>query len=110
MVPPLDGEKDRVRERAKTTEPSIGRGQIAGFVEPLLSGVRGLASRYIDANEKFAGQVLEFQARTTRWAKHTPLGPIFDAQNEMGKRLVALVADAARDFWKIEKESPRSAA
>jgi hypothetical protein len=109
LVSPLDGEKEKVRERTRMTEPADGRGGLPpGFVEPLLSGVRSLASRYIDANERFAGQMLDFQARTTKWAKHTPLGPMFEAQNALGKRLVTFLADSARDFWKVEKRAPDS--
>ena len=45
---------------------------------------------------------IDFQAQATKWAKETPLAPIFDAQIEYGKKFVERSANAARSLWRIE--------
>jgi len=67
--------------------------------------VKKLAAWYIDTSEKVAKRAIDFQASATRWAKETPLAPIFDAQIEYGKKLVERSASAARSLWRLEETS-----
>ncbi|HUO05574.1 MAG TPA: hypothetical protein VMU16_10290 [Candidatus Binataceae bacterium] len=59
------------------------------------------AAWYIDTSEKLAHETLDLQVRATKWAKDTPLAPIFDAQHELGKKLVERSAKAARSLWRL---------
>ena len=68
-----------------------------------LEGAKKFAAWYIDTNEKFAKNAIDVQARMTNWAKDTPLGPIFEAQQEFGRRLVERSADAARSLWRVKE-------
>jgi hypothetical protein len=61
------------------------------------------AAWYIDTSEKVANQAIDFQESATKWAKETPLAPIFEAQIEYGKKLVERSANAARSLWRIEE-------
>ncbi|MGH7815408.1 MAG: hypothetical protein ACREQI_15565 [Candidatus Binataceae bacterium] len=56
---------------------------------------------YIDTSEKVANEALNLQARATKWAKETPLEPIFDAQHELGKKLIKRSVHAARSLWQL---------
>jgi len=67
-----------------------------------LEGAKKFAAWYIDTTEKVAKQAIDFQASTTKWAKETPLAPIFDAQIEYGKKFVERSASAARSLWRLE--------
>jgi hypothetical protein len=67
-----------------------------------IEGAKKFAAWYIDTSEKVAKQAIDFQAQATKWAKETPLAPIFDAQIEYGKKLVERSASAARSLWRIE--------
>lgn len=75
-----------------------------GLSSNLLSveGAKKIAAWYIDTSEKVAKQAIEFQASATKWAKETPLAPIFDAQIEYGKKFVERSASAARSLWRLE--------
>jgi hypothetical protein len=64
-------------------------------------GAKKIAAWYIDTNEKIANQVLDFQASATAWAKETPLAPIFEAQNEFGRKVIERSAEAARSLWRL---------
>ena len=67
-----------------------------------LDGAKKFAAWYIDTSEKVAENALEFQKTATAWAKETPLAPIFEAQQEFGKKLVARSSSAARTIWRLE--------
>jgi hypothetical protein len=67
-----------------------------------LDGAKKFAAWYIDTSEKVAKQAIEMQASATKWAKETPLAPIFDAQIEYGKKFVERSASAARSLWRLE--------
>src|SRR5271156_2775372 len=75
-----------------------------GMYSNLLSveGAKKFAAWYIDTTEKVAKQAIDFQASATKWAKETPLAPIFDAQVEYGKKFVERSASAARSLWRLE--------
>jgi len=60
------------------------------------------AAWYIDTTEKVAKRAIDFQASATRWAKETPLAPIFEAQIKYGKKFVERSANAARSLWRLE--------
>src|SRR5216684_4241076 len=53
-----------------------------------VEGVKKVAAWYIDTSEKVAKNALEFQKTTTQWAKETPLAPIFEAQQEIGRKII----------------------
>jgi hypothetical protein len=67
-----------------------------------VEGAKKFAAWYIDTSEKVAKQAIDFQASATKWAKETPLAPIFDAQIEYGKKFVERSASAARSLWRLE--------
>jgi hypothetical protein len=67
-----------------------------------VEGAKKFAAWYIDTSEKVAKQAIEMQASATKWAKETPLAPIFDAQLEYGKKFVERSANAARSLWRLE--------
>jgi len=67
-----------------------------------VKGAKKFAAWYIDTSEKVANQAIEFQESATKWAKETPLAPIFDAQIEYGKKFVERSASAARSLWRLE--------
>jgi hypothetical protein len=67
-----------------------------------VKGAKKFAAWYIDTSEKAANRAIDFQASATKWAKETPLAPIFEAQIEYGKKLVERSANAARSLWRLE--------
>jgi len=60
------------------------------------------AAWYVDTAERLANEMLDIQATATGWAKETPLAPIFEAQNDLGRKFVKRSAEAARKVWQIE--------
>jgi hypothetical protein len=83
------------------------RGVYEGFsrlAEACLSaeGAKKAAAWYIDTSEKFATQALDLQAKTTEWAKDTPLYPLIEAQQSIGRKLVEQSASTARTLWRLE--------
>jgi hypothetical protein len=70
-----------------------------------VDNARKFAAWYINTSERVAKGALDFQASMTNWAKDTPFAPIFEAQQEFGRRVVERSADAARSLWRI-KEPP----
>jgi len=79
---------------------------LSGLGKQMLSfqGAKKFAAWYIDTNEQIAKNAIDFQARLTNWAKDTPLAPVFEAQQEFGRRLVERSADAARAIWRLKQE------
>ena len=67
-----------------------------------VKGAKKFAAWYIDTTEKVANQAIDLQASATKWAKETPLAPIFEAQIEYGKKVVERSANAARSLWRLE--------
>ncbi len=66
--------------------------------------VKKTAAFYFEAGEKIAERVLEFQTRSTEWAKDTPLAPVFEVQISMTRKLTELSAETARRLWRIEEK------
>ncbi len=66
-----------------------------------LDGAKKFAAWYIDTTEKVANNVLDFQASSTGWAKETPLGPIFEAQQDLTRKFVKRSAAVARSLWQL---------
>jgi hypothetical protein len=66
-----------------------------------VEGAKKVAAWYIDTSEKLANGVLDFQASTTEWAKETPLAPIIEAQQELGRKFVKRSAEVARTVWQL---------
>ena len=65
------------------------------------AGAKKAAAWYIDTTEKLAAQALEFQAKATEWAKETPLYPIIEAQQTIGRKLVEQSVNTARTLWRL---------
>ena len=86
-------------------EQDTSDGLFTDIANSIVSTMRDIAARSIDANVSFAKQMLEYQAQTTNWAKDTPIGPMFQSQRALGEELIDLFAGAARALWRIEKKS-----
>lgn len=67
-----------------------------------LDGVKRAAAWYIETSEKLANQAIELQERATGWAKDTPFGPLFEAQQSIARKFVERSANAARTLWQIQ--------
>jgi hypothetical protein len=66
-------------------------------------GAKKIAAFSIETSERLANSALDFQAKVNEWAKETPFGALFDAQNSIGRKFVELSADAARRLWKVDE-------
>jgi hypothetical protein len=66
-----------------------------------VEGAKKAAAWYIDTSEKIANQALEFQAKVTEWAKDTPIYPIIEAQQTIGRKFVEQSASTARTLWRL---------
>jgi hypothetical protein len=66
-------------------------------------GAKKIAALSIETSERLAKSVLDFQAKASEWAKDTPFGAMFEAQNSMGRKFVELSADAARRLWRVDE-------
>jgi len=64
---------------------------------------RELAALSIETSEQFAKSVLDFQARTSEWAKDTPLGGLCKARDSIGRKLVELSFGIARRLCGVEE-------
>jgi hypothetical protein len=65
------------------------------------AGAKKAAAWYIDTTEKLATQALDFQAKATEWAKETPIYPLIEAQQTIGRKLVEQSVSTARSLWKL---------
>jgi len=65
------------------------------------AGANKAAAWYIDTTEKFATQALDFQVKATEWAKETPIYPLIEAQQTIGRKLVEQSVTTARSLWKL---------
>lgn len=83
-------------------------GPFTDIANSMVSTMRDIAARSIDANVSFAKHMLDYQAQTTSWAKDTPMGPMFQSQQALGEELIEFFAGAARALWRIEKTKPES--
>jgi hypothetical protein len=92
------------RARRHSGEEAMAEKENGSGLQGLFSveGAKKVAAWYIDTSEKFAKQAINFQESATKWAKETPLAPIFDAQIEYGKKFVERSASAARSLWRLE--------
>jgi hypothetical protein len=66
-----------------------------------IEGAKKIAAWYIDTSEKIAKDVLDFHASANEWAKETPLAPMFEAQNDLGRKFVQRSAEVARRVWQL---------
>ena len=92
------------KEMAENSNKSVFE-DLRGLRKEVFSveGAKKFAGWYIDTNERIAKGVIDIQASLTGWAKDTPLAPIFEAQQEFGRRVVERSADAARQLWRIKE-------
>jgi hypothetical protein len=67
-----------------------------------LDGAKKFAAWYIDNGEKMSNGLLDYQASATKWAKATPLGPIFEAQFGFSRKFVKRSAEIARKIWQVD--------
>ena len=65
------------------------------------AGAKKAAAWYIDTTEKLATQALDFQVKATEWAKETPIYPLIEAQQTIGRKLVEQSVTTARSLWKL---------
>ena len=63
------------------------------------------AAWYIDTSEEFATQALEMQEKVTGWAKETPLAPMFEAQQNMARKLIERSLSTARSMWQLQAQN-----
>jgi hypothetical protein len=75
---------------------------------PGFDSVKQIAACYIDTNEKWAQQALEWNEKATAWAKETPFAPLFETQHALARQLLETSTALARRVWQIETktESP----
>jgi hypothetical protein len=66
-----------------------------------LDAAKKVAELCIETGEELADGALAFQAKSTEWAKETPLASLFETQNSMGRKLVELSAETARRLWRL---------
>jgi hypothetical protein len=101
---PTGGPEPRREPGEKGMSAKENGSMFEGLSSNLLSveGAKKFAAWYIDTSEKVAKQAIEIQASATKWAKETPLAPIFEAQIEYGKKFVERSASAARSLWRLE--------
>jgi hypothetical protein len=69
-----------------------------------MEGAKKAAAWYIETSEKLAHQALDMQSKATKWAKETPLAPLFEAQCNMARKFVERSMTAARNLWQIPQE------
>jgi hypothetical protein len=89
-------------------ERDTNSGLFTDIGNSIVSTMRDIAARSIDANVSFARQMLDYQTQTTSWAKDTPMGPMFQSQHALGEGLIELFAGAARALWRIEQPKSES--
>jgi hypothetical protein len=65
------------------------------------AGAKKAVAWYIDTTEKLATQALDFQVKATEWAKETPIYPLFEAQQTIGRKLVEQSVNTARSLWRL---------
>ena len=89
----------KAKERAEKVAENL-----ASFGSQMFStdGLKKVAAWYIDTSEKVANGMLEYQASATEWAKSTALAPIFEAQHDLGCKMVKRSAEVARKLWQLE--------
>ena len=89
-------------------ERNTSSGLLTDMANSIVSTMRDIAARSIDANVSFAKQMLDYQAQATSWAKDTPMGPMFQSQYALNQELIELFAGVTRALWRIEKAEPES--
>jgi len=74
-----------VKKMAEKETVSGMFGNVANLGAKLINveGAKKFAAWYIDTSEKVAKQAIEMQASATKWAKETPLAPIFDGTEQL---------------------------
>jgi hypothetical protein len=99
----VNNRRNAVEGKAKERAEKVVE-NLAGFGSQMFStdGLKKVAAWYIDTSEKVANGVLDYQASATEWAKSTALAPIFEAQHDLGSKMVKRSAEVARKLWQIE--------
>ncbi len=68
-------------------------------------GTKRTIELYVTNSERLARAVLDFQERSTSWARDTMLGPILDAQLATGRQILGSSVSMARKFCGLEDVS-----
>jgi hypothetical protein len=82
-------------------ESPIDRGQSPCALE----GLKRALAFHIRNSETLANQAIELQEQSVRWAKETPLAPLFEVQASIARKIVEWAAAAARHLWQIGDQS-----
>ena len=91
------------KEEEAMAERDTNSGMLTDMANSIVSTMRDITARSIDANVSFAKQMLDYQVQSTSWAKDTPIGAMFKSQYELNEGLIELFASVARSLWRIEK-------
>lgn len=101
-VMPKAGQKSGGKRVADNRESVLDSFTRMGESVFSFDGVKKAAAWYIETSEKLANQAIELQERATGWAKDTPFGPLFEAQQSIARKFVERSANAARTLWQIQ--------
>jgi hypothetical protein len=71
-------------DREKSAFPAVSEITAAFFST---EGTKRIAALSIETSERLTKSVLDFQAKASEWAKDTPFGTMFEAQNSIGRPL-----------------------
>jgi hypothetical protein len=93
-------ESDKMNDREKGAFQGVSEITAAFFST---EGAKKIAALSIETSERLAKSVLDFQAMACEWAKDTPFGAVFEAQNSIGRKFVELSVDAARRLWRVDE-------
>lgn len=92
----MEGKAKEKMDKATETMTGLGSKYFS------TDGIKKVAAWYIDTSEKVANGMLDYQASATEWAKSTALAPIFEAQHDLGSKMVKRSAEVARKLWQLE--------
>jgi hypothetical protein len=104
----VNQEGESKKEEKAMPERDTNSGMLTDVANSIVSTMRDIAARSIDANVSFAKQMLDYQVQSTSWAKDTPMGAMFKSQYELNEGLIELLAGVARSLWRIEKPKSES--
>ena len=95
--------RKRISKEKNRTMPKTERKSMAEMLDldEFTAQTKKALAWWIDSSEDVAKRGLEFQKRTTAWAKDTPLQKVFEQQQEFTEKLIENSASLARKFWRI---------
>ena len=93
-------ESDKMDDREKGAFQGVSETAAALFST---EAAKKIAALSIETSERLANGALDFQAKATEWAKDTPFGAVFEAQNSIGRKFAELSVDASRRLWRVDE-------